>query len=81
MCQSFAGISQDQCRKSCRDDQGLLPFFCKSFHYHETMKLCLLSENAHEFPMKNEMMNSTGFSYYQATCIEAGNHTITNYLK
>ena len=63
-------ISQEQCRRICRDDQSLLPFYCKSFHYQRETQLCLLSENDGS---DHTMVNSTRFTYYEATCI-GGDH-------
>ena len=68
------GTSREQCRRICRDDSSLLPFFCQSFHYQPALQLCLLSENDSHLKKANglTLVNSTHFSYYEATCI--GHH-------
>ena len=62
----------DQCRRICRDDKGLLPFLCKSFHYSSEDKLCLLSPDGPGIDVEN----STRFSYHQAVCLQGGNTNI-----
>lgn len=68
------GTTQEQCRKICRDDKGILPFFCKSFHYDRDMKLCLLSEHKSDYPMSSHksVANSSSFSYFESICIQGG---------
>ena len=67
------GTSRDQCRRICRDDKGLLPFYCKSFHYAQDLQLCLLSE--HDTSSDQiEAANSTVFSYSEATCVQGGTY-------
>ena len=66
------GTSRELCRRICRDDSSLLPFFCKSFHYQPALQLCLLSENDGHLK-KAKLVNSTSFSYYESTCI--GHHS------
>lgn len=63
------GTTQEQCRKICRDDKGMLPFHCKSFHYSQNAKLCLLSESQGG---EKSSLNSTEFSFHQAVCIQDG---------
>ena len=62
------GTTMDQCRKICRDDRGMLPFYCKSFHYSDKSKLCLLSEHG----PRSKVTNSTDFSYHESICIQGG---------
>ena len=62
------GTTMDQCRKICRDDSGMLPFYCKSFHYSDKSKLCLLSEHG----PGSKVTNSTDFSYHESICIQGG---------
>merc|ERR1719273_2600748 len=64
------GTTKEQCRRICRDDKGLLPFYCKSFHYSEEFELCILSE--HDTFEKSTTLNSTHFSYSEATCVQGG---------
>ena len=71
-----SGTTKEQCRRICRDDKGLLPFVCKSFHYsNELSQLCLLSEH-NSFDIKNSStttIESSLFTYSEATCIQGGN--------
>jgi hypothetical protein len=62
-------VTSEQCRKICRDDNGLLPFYCKSFHFNQSGGLCLLSEHK-SGTVKN---SSNGFTYHEAICIQGGN--------
>ena len=62
------GTTIDQCRKICRDDRGMLPFYCKSFHYSDKSKLCLLSEHG----PRSKVTNSSDFSYHESICIQGG---------
>lgn len=64
------GTTQEQCRKICRDDKGMLPFHCKSFHYSQNAKLCLLSER--QGGQNQDTVNSTEFSFHQSVCIQGG---------
>ena len=71
-----SGTTKEQCRRICRDDKGRLPFICKSFHYSNELRLCLLSEN-NSFDKKNSStstatIDSPLFSYSEATCIQGG---------
>ena len=63
------GTTMEQCRKICRDDKGMLPFLCKSYHFARDSKLCLLSENGQGL----QVTNSSKFSYHEAICIQGGN--------
>ena len=69
---TFLGTTKEQCRRICRDDKGLLPFYCKSFHYSEEHELCILSE--HDTFDKSTTLNSTHFSYSEATCVQGGTY-------
>ena len=68
------GTTKEQCRKICRDDKGMLPFYCKSYHYSDFSKLCLLSENG----PGSKVTNSTDFSYHESICIQGGENFSTN---
>ena len=59
-----SGTTKEQCRKICRDDKGLLPFVCKSFHYSNELRLCLLSEhNSFDKNSSSITIDSSLFTY------------------
>ena len=71
------GTTKEQCRKICGDDKGMLPFYCKSFHYSDASKLCLFSEHG----PGSQVTNSSDFSYHESICIQGGKNFTKTIVK
>ena len=71
------GTTKEQCRQICRDDKGMLPFYCKSFHYSDASKLCLFSEHG----PGSQVTNSSDFSYHESICIQGGKNFTKTIVK